>query len=391
MTVSIGGDAATLTFAGLANPHTTAGNISNLTISFLDAAFNTTTLASNVTDSSNALGTISFIDAGTGAISYGSTTFTENAANNGTIPVTNYLTLTLAGDTWKNTISIGNGVTVTNLPANLVAAVTRIDGATLTIGISGNALSHANSNDIGNLTVIFNDAAFDTLQAVNVTNAVKNDLVIDFNDVTTAVLNYSTSTFTENVNNNGTVSGSAVVTLAGGGTFAPTLTAGTDIVFSNVPSGLTGVITRNSTTQATITLTGTAIASANANDIANFTVTWADSAFSGVLSADVVGNVKNDFVIDYSDVSLAYTNVVFSESAVNNGSVVGALTVTLTGDTFVTPLSTLHAFVSNVPAGLTAVVTRTSPTTAIITLTGTAQSHLTADDITNLTITWQDG
>jgi hypothetical protein len=387
MTVSIGGDAATLTFVGTASPHTTAQNIANLTITFLNGAFTNTTIAANVINPSNALGTVTFIDAGTGSVAYSATTFTESGSNNGSI--TNTLTLTLTGDIWENDISVGNGVTVSNLPSNLVASVTRVNDTTLTLTLTGNALSHAHINDVPDLTVTLTDDAFDTLQGLNVTNAVKTDLVIDFADATTATLTYSGSTFTESTTNDGTVTNALVVTITGGGTFGSTLTAGSHVVFTGVPAGLTGVVTRNSSTQATLTLTGTA--AAHVTDVTGVTVMFGDTAFSGVLAANVTNALKSDIAVDYRDVTMAYTNTTFTESTANNGAVTGALTVTLTGDTFVSPLGTLHALVSNVPAGLTPVITRVSPTVATIALTGNALVHADADDIANLTVTWQNG
>jgi hypothetical protein len=113
MTVAAFGEAATLTFTGTASPNTTAENVSALTITFLDNAFAATTLAANVTNPSNAAGTVTFVDAGTGSVAYSAATFTESTSNDGTI--SNTITLTLTGDTWESDIAVGNGVTVTNL------------------------------------------------------------------------------------------------------------------------------------------------------------------------------------------------------------------------------------------------------------------------------------
>lgn len=182
-----------------------------------------------------------------------------------------------------------------------------------------------------------------------------------------------------------------MVTISGGGTFAASLTAGTDVVFTNVPTGLTATITRNSATTATIGFTGAATAHLNAADIANFTATWADSAFTGVLAANVTGTPKADFALDFSDqASIAYAGT-FTESVSNDGTLTGSITMTLTGDTYVVPLGGVHAVVTNVPAGLTAVVTRNSATLTTLTLTGSALSHVNASDIANLTVTWANG
>jgi hypothetical protein len=389
MNVNGGGTVATLTLTGTAGAHTNAADVANLTITFLDGAFTNTTLAANVTDSSNNTGAIDFIDLGTGTLTYGSSTFTEAVSNNGAIG--NSISMTLSGDNFAASLSVGSNVTVSNLPAGLTASITRDSATTATLTLTGNATAHANAQDIANLTVVFADSAFATLPALNITNSTKSDIGVDFADAATATLTYSTSTFTEAIANNGTIGNTASVTISGGGTFGATLTAGVDVVFTNVPVGLTANITRTSATTATITLSGTAGSHANAQDIANLTATWADSAFLGVLAANVAGTPKSDFIVDYSDQpSIAYFGS-FAESVSNDGSVTGSITATLTGDTYVTPLGTVHAVVSNIPAGLTAVVTRTSATVATITLTGNATSHLNTDDIANLTITWQDG
>jgi hypothetical protein len=211
--------------------------------------------------------------------------------------------------------------------------------------------------------------------------------------MSTGALTYSTSTFTESSANNGSIGNTSTVTLTSAtGTFGATLTAGVDVVFSNVPAGLTATISRTDATHAVIGFTGSATAHLSANDIANFTATWADSAFIGVLAADVTGTPKTDFIVDFANqASISYSGGTFTETVANGGAVSGTLTATLTGDTFVNPLGAVHGVVTNVPAGMTAVVTRTSATTADITLSGNATLHGLADSIANLTLTWADG
>jgi hypothetical protein len=69
----------------------------------------------------------------------------------------------------------------------------------------------------------------------------------------------NTTSFKENTINNGTISGSSIITLSGA-TFANstgTLTFGTDFT-ADLPAGLTATITLNSNTQATVTINGAA-------------------------------------------------------------------------------------------------------------------------------------
>ncbi|MEZ4103575.1 MAG: delta-60 repeat domain-containing protein [Candidatus Paceibacterota bacterium] len=79
--------------------------------------------------------------------------------------------------------------------------------------------------------------------------------------------------------------------------------------------------------------------------------------------------------------SISYSGS-FTEAVDNNGSVTGSIVATLANDTFVNPLTlNTHVTVTNVPTGLTAVVTRNSATQATITLTGNATNHAAANNI----------
>ena len=73
----------------------------------------------------------------------------------------------------------------------------------------------------------------------------------------------------------------------------------------------------------------------------------------------------------------------FTESAANDGSVTGSVTATLANDTFAADAAA-HGSLTRVPAGLTKVITRTSDTVVTFTLTGRANSHADADDVSNV-------
>jgi hypothetical protein len=392
---------ATLTFTGTASTHDNDDDLSNLTITWLNGAFVNTPIATNVTNYTNNTGVIDFIETGVGTINYDVTTFTESAANNGAIG--NALTLTLSGDIFAPTLDIGSDIIFANVPAGLTASITRVSDTVATITLTGNASAHADINGIANLTVTFANSAFANLPAVQIGNYFKNNIVVDYADITTATLAYSAATFTESGSNDGSIATTSVVSISGGGTFAATLTAGANVIFTNVPAGLTAAVTRNNSTTATISFTGNATSHMNADDIANFTVTFTDAAFSGVLAANVTGTPKADFAVDFSDPTgglfLNYSTSTFSEHANNDGSIATSpsLTGDLTGDTFVASVTNGSAFtsgthytISGVPAGLTAVLTKTDTDTVTITFTGTATAHANADDISNLTIIWQD-
>ena len=107
--------------------------------------------------------------------------FTETAANDGS--VTGSVTATLTGDTFTAGAATGTGVTVTNLPSGLTAGYALDSTRTvLTLTLTGNAGSHANADDVADLTVALADAAFTGGDAAAVTNREKDGLAIDFRD-----------------------------------------------------------------------------------------------------------------------------------------------------------------------------------------------------------------
>ncbi|MRD55560.1 hypothetical protein GH816_03265, partial [Betaproteobacteria bacterium LSUCC0115] len=175
-----------------------------------------------------------------------------------------------------------------------------------------------------------------------------------------ASLSYSAGTFTESNANDGSISTTITITLTGD-TFAAGVVSGSKVSASNVPAGLTASFTRVSDSQVSMTLTGNAAAHANAQDISNLTVTFADGAFTTEGTASNVTNYsKNDLVVDFADpASLSYSAGTFTESNANDGSISTTITITLTGDTFAAGVvSGSKVSASNVPAGLTASFTR---------------------------------
>ena len=114
---------------------------------------------------------------------------------------------------------------------------------------------------------------------------------------------------------------------------------------------------------------------ANANDVSNLTISFANDAFVNETASTIVDSSKNDIGIDFDDPSSITYAGNFTEAATNDGSVTGSVTATISGDTYAAAASgTTAAGVSatNVPTGLTAVLTRTSATVVTLTLTGSA-------------------
>jgi hypothetical protein len=376
------GTQVTLSFTGTADNHENADDISNLTVTFANAAFVNNTDATNVTNYLRNDLSIDYADAA--SLSFNSSTLTEVTANTGAI--TDTIVITLTGDTFEADLT--GDVSATNVPSGLSAVFTRNSATQVTLSFTGTADNHENANDISNLTVTFAAAAFtNNTDATNVTNYLKNDIVVDFTDA--ASLSYSAGTVSEALSNVGAITDTFVITLTGD-TFPADLTG--DFTITNVPSGLTGSLTRDSATQVTVSFSGQADNHANANDVGNVTVTFLDNAFTNNTSAsNVTDYLRNDLSIDYKDPdSLSYSAGGVNEDVANDGSITETLVITLNGgDTFAADING-YITATNVPSGLNAVFTRDSDNQVTMSFTGNADNHAVIDDIANLTVEFLD-
>ncbi|WP_198342063.1 cadherin-like beta sandwich domain-containing protein [Polaribacter sp. SA4-10] len=120
-------------------------------------------------------------------VTYASSTFIENSANNGAVTATttithnNYESAAFTGTDGEDFVTSGKAV-VTGVPSGLTAVIARDNNLQLTFSLTGNASAHTNTNDISNLTIIFQDAAFSDSDAPNTTNFSAN-LSINFVEV----------------------------------------------------------------------------------------------------------------------------------------------------------------------------------------------------------------
>jgi hypothetical protein len=169
------------------------------------------------------------------------------------------------------------------------------------------------------------------------------------------------------------------------------------ITVTNVPPGLTGVVTRVGDTSLRLSLTGQAVVSDSVNSISNLTVVLKDSAFSLGNAADVTGRSNGTIVVTFQNSSgtgaLTPDATRFGEAAANDGSISNTLTFTLTVATFtnVSPLvEGVHYTVSGVPSGLGFVLDRSNESTVVARLANSATLHATAN-ITNLNVSFLDG
>ena len=280
---------------------------------------------------------------------------------------------------------------VTNVPTGLTAVVTKATATTATLSFTGNAASHANANDIGNLTVTLGNSAFTLANAAGVTGATTSNLVIDFADPLVRSVSYSAATIAEAAANDGSITDTLTITLSGDTFVGTNGQALTGAVVSNVPTGLTAVVTKATDTTATLSFTGSAASHANANDIGNLTVTLGNTAFTLGSAASVTGATTSNLAVNFADPvrTVSYGTTTFTEAAANDGTITVTSTITLSGDTFTgsNGAALSGAVVTNVPTGLTAVVTKATATTATLSFTGNAASHANANDVSNLTVT----
>lgn len=86
-------------------------------------------------------------------------------------------------------------------------------------------------------------------------------------------------------------------------------------------------------------------------------------------------------------VALAYSALALSESAANDGSITSSITITSSGDTYSGSIGSAIGKVTGTPSGLTAVLIKTTDTTATLSFTGTAKAHGVANSTDALTIT----
>ena len=118
-----------------------------------------------------------------------------------------------------------------------------------------------------------------------------------------ARLSYSTDTFQESSANDGTIGNSLTITYntpgsdyftGSNGTFAASKYSA-----SNVPAGLTMVITKNSNLELSVSLSGTATSNNNANDISNLEIAFNNTAFNNADASAVSNSTKSDLNVNF--------------------------------------------------------------------------------------------
>ena len=364
---------ATLSLHGLAGVHDSGATVTNLTVTFLDAAFSGGGAAgvSNATVSN-----LQIIFHDPPVVTVAPPGFTEAAANNGSIAGT--VTLTLTGDTFAASAVFTNGIhfSVAGVPEGLSVALSRSSSTQLVASLTGSAGAHAASNST-TLTLQLLDAAFQTVAASNISGA---SSVLGLTFLDPPVVEASPAGFTEAAANNGSIGNSVTLTLTGDTFTNAAFVPGVHYATSGVPAGLSVSVTRNSATQAVVSLTGTAAAHGSGDSTA-FGLELLDAAFQTVAASNILG-VSRTLNVTFADPPvMQFVPAGFTEAAANNGSIGNTVTVTLTGESFATNAvfsSGVHFSTSGVPAGLRVVITRSSATQAVVSLTGAAAAHTAA-------------
>ncbi len=387
---------ATLTFTGSASSHAAAQSITGLTLTFESAAFTATAGPIDGTEDEDFA--ITFYD--TRTLSVSENDFIESNANTGSITISS--TITAGGTTFSQssgTFSANTHYTLsgTAVPAGLTAVVTVTDATHAELTFTGTAAVHETSDSVTGIIITFNAAAF-TGGLAPIDGSQAPVFTISFHDP--VVLSYSPTEIPEDVANNGSISETVTVDLAGN-TFSQAsgafvLDTHYTISGTALPTGLTAVVTVNSTTQAEVSFSGNAVAHAVGNSTTGTIITFLPAAFTGGL-APVDDTQFNDYDFEFISVShLDYHTTVFLESGANDGSIDNGVTIDLIDDTFTVgggsfTLDTHYELSGTaVPAGLTVDVQWLSSTQARVIMVGDAASHLPANDVSGITITWLD-
>ena len=386
-----------VTFTNTALVHE-AVNSTALTLQFQDNAFSLGNAWDVIGNQTNA--SLTFLN--TPILSYTAVQFSEDSANNGTINNTSPILITLANGTFaggssENFATNASCLTIGNLPSGLTGEVVRLSSTQLQVKLLGAATQHAVVNDLhSTLIFTFLNGAFSNVPATSVFN-VSTNLSILYLDPSS--VSYGSTVFNETAANNGTVAGTTISLVnksfaAGNGMDMVAMGLVTN---SHLPSGLTLHIVQTGTQTATLSFTGTADLHAAVNSISNLGITFLDGAFVGANAAAVINYALANLQIQYTDPrSLTYSGASFSEisgGAIDNRHPV---TITLAGDTFSGAngsdfVAANKIVTANVPAGLTAQITRNSSTRLSVQFAGRATYNGTVSNVNNVTFTFQNG
>ena len=211
---------------------------------------------------------------------------------------------------------------------------------------------------------------------------------------------YAVTLFAESSANNGTINNTPpmfiqLLNASFNATNGEDLVASGKLQVANPPSGITFVAQQINSNMLNVAAVGAALHHNSSNSIANLTFTFTDAAFSNVVggAAAVLNSTASSLQVQFIDPVLTWSGTNFIETVYNDGSImplsialVGDVLTGANGDDFV---AASKVAVSNVPSGLTAAITRTSPTNLIAALTGNARQHNAVNSVSNLVVVFQ--
>jgi len=336
----------------------------------------------------------------TPTLTWDTTTFDEAVADNGSISTVINLTLTDDKFATIGTLVSGTDYSVANVPTGLSVVIEITSTTTATVSLIGNAANHAVNDDVNNLVITFENTAFISDYAKNIANYSKTNLVIDYIGVLVPVLTWVGDSFFEASTNDGSIDNMIYLKLENDSFIVSGqyLTEGIHYTVTNVPTGLTVKIYCSNIDTGYVSISGNATNHENINDISNLTISFLDTAFTGNNASIVQNSLNNTIAVDFNNAPtipvLTWNETTFNEETTNDGSFSTNITLTLTNETFsisgVDLSENTHYTVANVPEGLAISVNVSTSTAASITLVGNATSHVSADNISNLTVTFLD-
>jgi len=306
-----------------------------------------------------------------------SITIADDTINEGS-EATELITVTLAGDTFVETLTPGNWA-VTNLPTGVTkGTVTKVDVTHATIALVGDRTVDYDSN-ITNVTVTIQAAElYSSGSEVSTNTGVTLVANADAEVVTNAwAVSPGTSGAEATMNDE-------VVTV--------TLAGGTLIELQVNDTNITA--TGTATTAAGVTIESVTYTNATSFDVA---LAWDSTDYDTdkTLTINVDGAAYDEgSATTTDDIILTATvepiSIALSDDTINEGSEAAELiTVTLSEDTFVAIVTSTNWAVTNLPTGVTkGDVTRTGDTTVTIALSGNRTVDYDSD-ITDVTVTVQ--
>lgn len=394
---------ATLTLTGTASAHRPANNVTNISVQFLNTAFNGNNAASIEGSQQSGL-SITYLPSLVYRRANGIVTFSKGnyvdvtqAANQDRI--TNNVWITRGNSSaWFNAKSEPYFQFNVSPQGTEWALGTTDNYATLTYQDWSNMWVYQASSMVGqNMVVhlIAEDIYLD-IKVLSWQMGGGGAFSYERSSLTAGKqLVYSDTSFAEASANNGAIDNTNPATIAlYGDTFTGSigddLIAAGKVVVNNVPAGLTAVMIKQSSTIVMLTFTGQAVSHTAAQNDSLVTISFQNSAFTGN-HADSIANSTKGAVITFDNGNITYSSTVFYESRTTPGAIADTLILTLLGESFTGTngddlIAGGKASVTNLPSGLTAVLKRTAPDQAALFLTGTASLNAANNAVTDLTV-----